>query len=168
MLTISEATTPEQLDAVRTLMRDYLTWHRQRHHENLRLIDQYFDEEAFETELATLPGKFAPERGRLLLASYNNEAAGCIALREIDAHACEMKRMFVDSQFRGKGIGRGLAQALIHEAKTIGYSSMLLDTSIKQVEAQNLYQSLDFKRIDPYYEPLPEFKSWLIFMELKL
>ena len=142
---------------------------RLEHHEDLALIDQYFDEIAFEEELATLPGKYAPEkRGDLLLASYDEQPAGCVALREINAQNCEMKRMFVYPQFQGKAIGHGLAETLIAQAKTLGYSKMLLDTSYRQVEAQKLYQSLGFKRIDPYYELPPQLQSWLVFMELNL
>ena len=165
---ILHASTQEQLDAVRSLMRAFVNWHRQRHSEDLALIDQYFDARAFEEELAGLPGKYAPPGGRLLLAVLNHQPAGCIALREIDAHVCEMKRMFVPLEFRGKRIGRALAEALIREAKTIGYSSIRLDTSIRQIEARTLYQRVGFVNIDPYYELPPELKEWLIFMELRL
>jgi GNAT superfamily N-acetyltransferase len=169
MLAIVNPTTQEQLDAVRGLIRAFVAWHRQRHHQDLALIDQYFDAKAFEEELAGLPGKYATvNRGNLLLASYDGQPAGCVALREIDAQRCEMKRMFVYPEFQGKGVGRGLAETLIREAKTMGYATMLLDTSFRQVEAQKLYQSLGFKKIDPYYELPPELESWLVFMELSL
>ncbi len=168
MLVISNATTQEQLNSVRRLMRAFVDWHRQRHEQDIALIDQYFDAGAFEEEVANLPGKYAPLKGRLLLATYAGQPAGCVALRAIDDETCEMKRMFVYPQLRGKGVGRGLAEAIVREAKTIGYSSMLLDTSFRQIEAQNLYQSLGFKQIDPYYEMASELKNWLVFMELKL
>ena len=169
MLSISEATTKEQLDAVRTLIRAFVAWHRERHYEDLALIDQYFDAKDFEAELAGLPGKYGPEkRGRLFLATYDGQAAGCVALREIDNQACEMKRMFVYPQFQGKKVGRGLAKTLIGEAKTIGYSTMLLDTSYRQVEALSLYASVGFRKIDPYYELPPELVNWLVFMQLDL
>ncbi len=76
--------------------------------------------------------------------------------------------MFVPPQLQGKGVGRALAQALIREAKMIGYASMRLDTGFRQVEAQKLYQSLGFVRIAPYYEVPPELEKYLIFMELRL
>ena len=167
-LKISNVNTPEQIKQVCAIMRTFVDWHRQRHIEDRRLIDQYFDAKAFEKELASLPGKYSPPRGRLLLASFDNQPAGCAALREIDAQACEMKRMFVYPQFQGKGVGRALAEKLIHEARKIGYASMLLDTSFRQVEAQGLYQSLGFKRIEPYYKLPKKLESWLVFMELKL
>jgi len=168
MLEIATATNQEQLDSVRSLMRAFVGWHRQRHQEDLALINQYFDAKGFEAELAALPGKYGPRKGRLLLAKLNGKPAGCVALREIDSQSCEMKRMFVYPLLQGKGVGRGLAEAIVREAKTIGYSYMRLDTSFRQVEAQNLYKSLGFKHIDPYYDVAPEFKDWLIFMELAL
>jgi GNAT superfamily N-acetyltransferase len=168
MLQISDATTEAQLDGVRELIRAFVAWHRQRHFQDLELIERYFDKKLFEKELAGLPGKYSSPRGRLLLASYNNQPAGCVALREIEAGICEMKRMFVYPRLQGKGIGRALAESIISAGRTAGYSSMRLDTSVRQSEALNLYQSLGFKRIDPYYELESDLKNWLIFMELKL
>ena len=168
MIKILNATADDQLNHVRDLIRAFVAWHRQRHQKDLSLIDQYFDAKAFEEELATLPGKYAPPKGRLQLALYNDQPAGCIALRELDTRICEMKRMFVYPELQGKGIGRALAETLIREAKTIGYTRMQLDTSVRQVEAQTLYRSLGFKEIAPYYELPEELKSWLVFMELSL
>jgi len=168
MIKILNATTDDQLNHVRDLIRAFVAWHRQRHHEDLALIDQYFDSKAFEEELAMLPGKYAPPNGRLQLALYDAQPGGCIALRELDTRICEMKRMFVYPELHSKGIGRALAETLIREAQTIGYTRMQLDTSVRQVEAQNLYRSLGFKEIAPYYELPEELKSWLVFMELSL
>jgi putative acetyltransferase len=165
---ISRASTPEQLDAVRSLIRAFVEWHRERHDADRALIDQYFDANAFDAELSGLPGKYAPPRGCLLLARLDERPAGCVALREIDADTCEMKRMFVAPTFQGKGLGRALAEAIIYEAKTIGYTTMRLDTSVRQVEALGLYQSLGFREIAPYYAVPPALKEWLIFMELHL
>jgi putative acetyltransferase len=165
---IVHASTDAQLDDVRDLMRAFVGWHRQRNFEDLMLIDQYFSTGAFEQELATLPGKYAPPHGRLLLAFHNAQPAGCVALRPIDNTVCEMKRMFVYPEYQGRGVGRALASTLIQEAKTIGYTTMRLDTSYTQVEAQTLYQSLGFRRIAPYYELPPDLRNWLVFMELTL
>ena len=168
MIKILNATADDQLNHVRDLIRAFVAWHRQRHQKDLSLIDQYFDAKAFEEELATLPGKYAPPKGRLQLALYNDQLAGCIALRELDTRICEMKRMFVYPELHGKGIGRALAETLIRDAQTIGYTRMQLDTSVRQVEAQNLYRYLGFKEIAPYYKLPEELKSWLVFMELSL
>src|SRR5437870_10547082 len=69
-------------------------------------------------------GEYAPPDGRLLLALRGNETAGCVALRRFKDRTCEMKRMWVRSQFRGQHIGRLLAESIIAEARTIGYSEM--------------------------------------------
>jgi GNAT superfamily N-acetyltransferase len=160
--------TLEQLNQVRSLMRSFIAWHKDRHREDVHLIDAYFDAEGFEQELASLPGKYAPPHGQLLLATVDDSPAGCVALREIDSASCEMKRMFVYTQFHGKGVGRALAEAIIKEAKTLGYRTMRLDTSFRQNEAKRLYQHLGFKPIEPYYELPEDMKSWLVFMELAL
>jgi GNAT superfamily N-acetyltransferase len=113
MVRVLIPTTVEHLDHVRALMRAFIAWHRQRHLEDLALIDSYFDAAAFEAELAGLPGKYAPPHGRLLLAMVGDQPAGCVALREIDGTRCEMKRMFVYPHRRGQGVGRALAEAVI-------------------------------------------------------
>jgi ribosomal protein S18 acetylase RimI-like enzyme len=168
MVQVLVPTTPEQLDHVRALMIAFVTWHRQRHQQDLALIDSYFDAAAFEAELAGLPGKYSPPRGQLLLAMIGGQPAGCVALREIDDTRCEMKRMFVYPERQGQGVGRALAEALIHGARASGYQCMLLDTSIRQAEAQALYRRLGFRDIAPFYD-LPEaLRNWLVFMELPL
>ena len=158
----------DQVNEVRALMRAFVAWHRERHVEDSHLVNAYFDAGAFEEELATLPGDYAPPDGALLLAYLAGEAAGCVALRRIDSAACEMKRMFVYPQFHGKGVGRALGEAIVREAKSSGYSVMRLDTSVRQMEAQQLYATLGFRRIDPYYELPSAVRDWLVFMELAL
>lgn len=160
--------TSEQLDHVRSLMRSFVAWHRERHQEDRHLIDAYFDAGAFEEELASLPGKYAHPHGHLLLATVDGSPAGCVALRGIDSGSCEMKRMFVDPHFRGQGVGRALGEAIVMEAKALGYRTMRLDTSVRQDEARGLYHRLGFTLIEPYYDVPQEMKGWLVFMELAL
>jgi GNAT superfamily N-acetyltransferase len=168
MVQVLVPTTAAQLDDVRDLMRAFITWHRQRHQQDLPLIESYFDAAAFEEELAGLPGKYAPPRGQLLLATVADQPAGCVALREIDDACCEMKRMFVYPERQGQGVGRALAEAVIRDARALGYRRMLLDTSIRQAEAQALYRRLGFRDIAPYYDLPAALRSWLVFMELPL
>jgi GNAT superfamily N-acetyltransferase len=149
-------------------MRAFVAWHRERHVEDLALIDEYFDQNEFEGELDSLPGKYSPPDGQLLLAYYDDQPAGCVALRRIDRQVCEMKRMFLYPRFQGKGIGRRLGEAIIRDARIAGYAIMRLDTSWRQQEAQALYAKLGFQRIDPYYDCPPALKDWLVFFELRL
>jgi len=165
---LHEAVTQQQLDGVRVLMRAFVAWHRQRHTADLELIDRYFDPVAFEEELAHLPGKYGPPGGSLLLASHGARPVGCVALRDLGEARCEMKRMFVDPELHGHGVGRQLAEGVVMAARTMGYSTMRLDTSIRRTEALGLYSSLGFRTIQPYY-PLPaDMSAWLVFMELNL
>jgi len=114
----------------------------------------------FEAELAALPGEYAAPQGHLLLAFADGQLAGCGALRRIAdvdiANACEMKRLYVRPSFRRFGLGRILAQALLDEARHAGYSAMLLDTLDEMEAARELYTSLGFEEIAPYYfNPIP-------------
>jgi GNAT superfamily N-acetyltransferase len=168
MTTIHDATTAQQLDQVRDLVRAFIAWHRERHVGDLQLIDDYFDEAEFEAELANLPGKYGPPRGALLLATHNDAPAGCVAFRALENETCEMKRMFVYPKFHGLGIGLALAKHIIARARQIGFKSMLLDTSIRQKEAQGLYRRLGFQVVSPYYSLPDNLRDWLVFMELKL
>ena len=119
----------------------------------------------FEAELAGLPGTYAPPEGRLLLALYEEQLAGCVALRKFGDDVCEMKRLFVRPAFRGQGIGRMLARRVIEEARAARYSTMRLDTLARMRAAIALYESLGFRRIDAYRpNPLED----AVYMELTL
>ena len=150
-----QAQSGDDIAQARELFKEYAAWLE---------IDLCFQN--FDNELAELPGDYAPPEGRLLLALEDDQAAGCIALRKIGDAICEMKRLFVRPAFRGRGLGRQLVEAVIAEARQIGYERMRLDTlPPKMHEAIALYRSLGFKEIEPYYQnPVPGAK----FMELSL
>jgi putative acetyltransferase len=122
--------------------------------------------QGFDKELAELPGKYAPPSGRLFLAIDEDQMAGCVALRKIEADVCEMKRLYVRPEFRGTGLGRSLAEQIIEAAREIGYRHMLLDTLPGKMDrAIAMYRALGFKEIAPYYSnPV----AGALFMELSL
>lgn len=165
---IRQATTPQELDDTRGLIRAFVAWHRARHPKDVALIDRYFDPVAFEAELASLPGKYAPPKGSLRIAYEGDKALGCVALRDLGDGICEMKRMFVSDGARGLGAGRALARAIIKDGRRAGYRAMRLDTSIGQVEAIGLYESCGFRRVEPCYRIPDEMRRWLVFFELDL
>ncbi len=111
--------------------------------------------QGFEAELASLPGEYAEPRGGLLLALVDGALAGCCALRPLDAadypNACEMKRLYVRRAFRGFGLGRQLAEAMLDVARRAGYANVLLDTLDEMESARVLYTDLGFEEIPPYY-----------------
>jgi putative acetyltransferase len=145
ILTFAQAESPTQIGQARELFLEYAQ------SLGFSLCFQNFDE-----ELAGLPGEYAPPEGRLLLVEYEGDLAGCVALHklalhQLDASICEMKRLYLRPQFRGKGLGRTLAERIIAEARQIGYRQMRLDT-VEPVmkDAVAMYRKLGFKEVAPY------------------
>ncbi|MHB8635050.1 MAG: GNAT family N-acetyltransferase [Fimbriimonadaceae bacterium] len=140
-MTPRDAMFPADAELVRALFREYAS------ELGVDLCFQGFDD-----ELASLPGKYAPPLGALLLG----EQSGCVALRDVGKGVCEMKRLYVRPSARGSGIGRGLAAAITERAAELGYHEMVLDTLEHLVGAITLYRALGFSECAPYYDnPLP-------------
>jgi len=124
----------------RALFEEYAAW---------LAVDLCF--QGFAQELATLPGAYAPPRGRLLLAGEPGDAFGCIALRPLDEGVGEVKRLYVQPRARGHGWGRRLVEAVVDEARAIGYLELKLDTLERMVEARALYADAGFRPCPAYY-----------------
>ncbi len=140
LLTLAQAESPAQIVQARELFLEYAQ------SLGFSLCFQNFDK-----ELAELPGDYAPPEGRLLLAEYAGQLAACVALHKLAPGISEMKRLYLRPQFRGKGLGRALAERIIAEARQIGYQHMRLDT-VEPVmkDAVAMYRKLGFKEIAPY------------------
>ena len=120
----------------------------------------------FDQELSNLPGDYAPPDGRLLLATEDEQLAGCIAMRKLAPQICEMKRLFLRPEYRRRGLGKVLVETIIDEARKLGYTRMRLDTLPGRMDkAIALYRAIGFVEIDPYYENPVEDAT---FMELDL
>jgi ribosomal protein S18 acetylase RimI-like enzyme len=152
---LSRATTPDDIQNARQLFEEYAA------SLGFSLCFQNFDQ-----ELASLPGKYSAPSGCLLLAYSNEQLAGCIALRQLDTDTCEMKRLFVRPDFRGARLGKVLVDAIIAEARAIGYKRMCLDTVPGKMDrAIGLYEAIGFRDVEPYYDNPVEGAR---FMELHL
>jgi len=167
---IRRASTPHDIELAHRLFVEYAQWLK---------VDLCF--QGFDRELATLPGAYAPPRGRLLLAGEPGEAFACIALRPLesntggcpsepaadrtDASVAEVKRLYVQPAHRGEGWGKRLAWKLLDEARAIGYGELKLDTLSWMSEARALYAGLGFRECAAYYRnPLPG----VVYMSLSL
>jgi len=154
-LQAAQAESPEQIAAVRELLLEYSQ------SLGFRLCFQSFDD-----EIAGLPGDYVPPEGRLLLATSDGQSAGCVALHKSAPNISEMKRLYVRPQFRGKGLGKALAERIINEAREIGYKKLRLDTVEPVMRtAVAMYRQLGFREIAPYRENPIE---GALYMELQL
>jgi len=152
---IRAAAGPEDMAILRALFIEYQDWLR---------VDLCFQD--FETELASLPGAYAPPAGQLWLATVDGELAGCVGFRPHQGEAaCEMKRLWLRPAYRGLGLGRRLAAICIETARASGYRTICLDTLSFMDEARALYADLGFHELPAYYDnPLDDVR----YLELDL
>lgn len=139
MLNIVPATTAQDLEDVRILFGEYA-----------ELVSEALCFQNFDRELEALPGQYAPPGGALWIARDAGKAAGCVAMRRLDADSGEMKRMYVREPYRGTGLGRRLALEVIEAARRLDYARVVLDTLPKLTPAIALYRDLGFREIGPY------------------
>jgi ribosomal protein S18 acetylase RimI-like enzyme len=129
----------EDIEEVRRLFREYAEW-----------VGSEICFESFARELAELPGRYAPPGGRLLLAFVDGRLAGCVALRWLEPGICEMKRLYIQPEFRGSGLGRSLVERVIGEAGESGYRFLRLDTLPRMERAVAMYRAFGFYEIPRY------------------
>lgn len=123
------------------MLREYLDWIG---------LDLAFQE--IDAELAGLPGDYAPPRGALFVAADGDLLVAMIGLRPLDTDVCEMKRLFVRPEARGRGLAKQLIAHVLDEARRLNYVEIRLDTLPMMGDAQALYVSLGFADIAPYYD----------------
>ena len=145
MIEIKPAIFPEDQEHVVAIFREYVA-----------SPSVSLDFQDYEAEFASLPGKYAPPEGRLLLAWKDGAVIGCAALRKVDESLCEMKRVYIRSTARGEGLGRRLIESILAEAREAGYTRICLDVLPEFVAAQGIYQSLGFQSAPPItFNPVP-------------
>jgi len=164
MLTIHQAGIPEQVTIAQELMREYLTWVIGLEPD----ADQVPTFHEWEEELATLPGIYAPPKGRLFFAMFDDQPAGIVALKPVEEKIGELKRFYVRPTFRGHKIGAQLVKALLEEAHAIGYQRVILDSHIPMKAAHKIYAEVGFKFVDAPAGFPEEIKSEVVFMECDL
>lgn len=164
MLTISQVYSEVEIAAVRELLREYATW-------AFTLVpgsNKTPAWEGFDTELATLPGIYAPPAGRLLLAMQDGQPAGCVCLKRHDAADSELKRLYVCPTFRGQNIGQRLVNRLVEEARQSGYQRIVLDSHISMKTAHAIYQEAGFRLVSAPVDFPEDLRPMVVFMECDL
>jgi putative acetyltransferase len=153
IVTIRPATTAQDLETIKVLLREYAVYLNQ------SLGEEHICLEAYEKELADLPGVYAEPQGVILMALAGEKLAGCVALKPLKAGraieageaACEMKRLWVRPEFRGQSVGLALAKELIQHAQGCGYTAMYLDTVPMAMQSANgIYKKLGFQAVERY------------------
>jgi GNAT superfamily N-acetyltransferase len=164
MAQIEQVDTPDQVAAVRDLMNEYLEWTKTIELDAWNAPTFH----GIDRELAALPGPYAPPGGRLLVAVHDGKAAGCVALKPVNDEIVELKRLYVRPEFRGHRIGEQLVDAIMAEARNIGYARVILDSHISMTKAHALYRAAGFRLVTAP-DDFPEWlKPVVVFMECPL
>ena len=167
MLNIIRAETDAHFLQVRELATEFMEWDseqtKQLGLDPVEVVNFYYG-----IRDDSLPGLYAPPKGCLLLATNSDNAAGMVAFKQISSNICEMTRMYVRPEFRGKQLARNLIQMLITKARESGYDIIRLETTTFMQSAVALYSSFGFKARSPYYEIPENFLDITIFMELDI
>ncbi len=167
MIDIIEVTNQSQYQAIELLMHEYIAWDTEQT-ARLGLDPELFLNFYYGEEPDSLPSKFAPPGGCLLLANLNGHLAGCVGYRQLSEHVCELKQLYVRPECRGHGIGRALVMELLQRARLGGYQKVKLETGSFMTAAHLLYQSFGFEFCEPYFEIPATLRELTHFMELSL
>jgi GNAT superfamily N-acetyltransferase len=167
-LEIREANLSADIESIRCLWFDYLTWGNNKM-QALHGVHPHHPAETVALDIAQID-KFLPPYGSLKLAFVNDIACGIGCLKAINNDIGEIKRMYVNRTYRNIGAGHGILDALLKDAKTKGYKKVRLDSPKFMEAAHALYRKMGFNEIDVYPEvEIPEdFRQYLIFMEKEI
>ncbi len=175
MIMLVSVESDKQRELAGVLISEYLNWINESAQREYGLT---FDIEAMLASDLKDKTKFQPPFGRFYLARDMGQIAGVGCLKQLQENVGEIQRMYVRSDFRGKGIGRLIAERLISEARSIGYEKLRLESLKFLTSAHTLYRSLGFEEISPYSdnsmkdyqdaEIIDTYKTKVVFMELAL
>jgi putative acetyltransferase len=165
---ITEMTTAEDVEAVRSMIRAYVDWLYRTIPEEAEEITYYYGPERLAEALAEVPTSFTPPHGLAFVARRDGITVGCVLARPFGQPGiAELKRLFVLPSARGSGLGRALVETIISRMRDVGYPTVRLDTAIFLTDAIALYRRLGFVQIDPYYDLPPVAQRTTVFMELR-
>jgi len=170
MIEIVTAQTGEALGQVITLSQEYVTWMTAEIRVRYPELDlpEFTSEHNYDDVRKKFPGEHIPPDGQLLIALNDGVVSGCIALARLTANICEVRTLFVRPEARGAGVGKKLIEAVLTEARKLGYSYARLDTLAFMESAQKLYRSLGFYDIPPYIEMSDSLITHICFLECNL
>jgi GNAT superfamily N-acetyltransferase len=165
---IYSARTPSDYEAFAVLVSEYVDWCRTRYRHDAAFVEQVFGYQNLDQELKQLATAYGPPNGKTLLVRSDDQISGGGAFHRLPDGSCEMKRLYVAERFKGRGIGRRLAQALIDAARADGFKLMRLDTGKLLTEAITMYGKLGFRHCAPHLDYPQKVLPYLVFMELPL
>jgi ribosomal protein S18 acetylase RimI-like enzyme len=162
------ASAPGDYEAFAVLVSEYIGWCRTRYLHDVRFVEQVFGHQQLDQELRQLATTYGPPQGTTLLARCDDQIVAGGAFRRLPDGSCEMKRLYVSERFKGRGIGRRLADALINAARSDGFRLMRLDTGSLMTEAIDMYRKVGFRDCGPHCDYPETLLPYLVFMELPL
>lgn len=166
-LTVRPAT-PQDLPAIQALCWDYRALLVQAASARPEIVEAYYAEADYAALMDALPQKHARPDGEMFVAELGGAVVGCGMTHRIDATTSEIKRVFTAPKARGYGAATGIIRAAMAQAKTDGYTRMVLDSMVTLEDAVRLYDGMGFTPCAPYYAPDPRFTDLLIFREIDL